>query len=517
MSDRASHPPAPEEPGSPVGDPVEPVRAPRGGHGLWEWVEASGVELVGIGRLRFLLRRFGLKGLLVLAIIAGYPVGQYSLISYGVNSTLPVLAGDFGVRFEAEEWAYHPLALKAIARRVRVVPEHHTGGTPLFTAAEVEFKGSLASTLSGLGELVMLRRFHTFNEIVIKYGQLNLERSRTGTVNWWEYAEAVPDARMRELMAGLYRIRAVVVENASIAYIEHLVGNSGSGVIQTAQAAFNVDGINGAITDIRPALAGDRLPTRVRASARSSDGLIDLEGRMALGPDRAGAGRSDGLLAVSASTPDRGGFGYELVFVLNNVGAAALTRSLPATTVRATGGFVHGRITLRHDAPTCETDLLMENVTYAATPELVPSRQEYATLQRQLRDRTVSKPFAGCATPVSDAPSDDQQLRSMPPLIALAASFNEQANADAPREVRLAVARDSQALTGRASSLVFQEMARHLPPGVAEMIDEAAPSSSGNAITRGASGVGSGIRRLFGGGGGNSSNGRPRPNRPPGR
>ena len=36
-----------------------------GGHGWWEWIEASGIELVGIGRLRFLLRRFGWKGLLV--------------------------------------------------------------------------------------------------------------------------------------------------------------------------------------------------------------------------------------------------------------------------------------------------------------------------------------------------------------------------------------------------------------------------------------------------------------------
>lgn len=513
MSNRASHPPAPDESGPPPAEPAEPTRARQRGHGLWEWVEASGIELVGIGRLRFLLRRFGITGLVILILIAGYPVGQYSLISHAVNSSLPVLAGDFGVRFEAEEWSYHPLALKAIARRVRVVPAHDTGGSPLFTAAEVEFKGSLTSTLRGLAELVRFRRFHTFNEIVIRYGQLNLERSRTGALNWTEYAEAVPDDRLRELMAGLYRIRAVVVENASIAYVEHLVGRSGGGVIQTAQAAFNIDGINGAITDIRPARADDNLPTRVRASARSSDGLIDVEGRMALGPDRAGDGRGEGLLNVSTAASRRSGPGYELVFVLNNVGAAAFTRSLPATAVKATGGSVHGRITLRHDAPTCETDLRMENVTYAATPELVPSRQRYDTLQRQLRDRAVSKPFTGCPTPVSDPAPDEAP--AAPPLVAIAASFNEQANADAPQEVRLAVAQDSQALTGRASTLVLQEMARHLPPGVAAMVDDPA-SPAGNAVTRGAASVGSGIRRLFGGGGSGGSN-RSRPNRPPGR
>lgn len=513
----------PEVPGETKGSEADPLRTEShtpamtpdsrrsGGHGWWEWIEASGIELVGIGRLRFLLRRFGWKGLLVLAIVVGYPVGQYSLISYVVNSSLPVLAGDFGVRFQAAEWSYHPLALRAVARNVRVVPAHDTGGEPLFTAAEVEFQGSLASSLRGVTELLTFQTFHTFNEITIRYGHLFLERSRTGTLNWSAYEEAMPEERRRELQAGLYRIRAVVMENGSVTYVEHLAGDSGGGVIQTTQARVHVDGINGAITDIGPAGEAERLPTQVRIAARSADGTIDIEGRLAFGP-HAASGAGNGALQAAGTEARGEGLRYQLAVALSNIGAAAFTRTLPATRVVATGGSVHGHITLRDSAPECETALAMENVTFAPNAQLVVSRVEYETLQRQLGNRVVSRPFVGCepATPGTMPPGRIRSPASSP-VAAIAASFSEQANADAPREVRLAVARDSESLTGRTSALVLQQMAGRLPPGVAAVVEGAAAQPAGNAVTRG-------LRRLFrsGGSGADSSGSRPPP-RPPQR
>lgn len=553
MADSVSRPPGPDEPGAPAdGDapateaasaaartPRRPrARAPSSrkrspkkktaaapsrakGHGWWEWVEASGIELVGVGRLRFLLRRFGWKGILILVIVAGYPVGQYSLISYAVNSSLPVLAGDFGVRFEAEEWSYHPLALAAVARNVKILPPGHAGDQPLATAAEVEFKGSLWSSVRGLVELLSFRTFHTFNEIVIRHGQIVLERSPAGTLNWTEYAEAMPDDRRRELMSGLYRIHALVIENGSISYVEHLSGGSGGGVIQTTQARVYVDGINGAMTGIGPADDPASLPTRLRLDARSSDGTIHVEGRLGLRPEGERRPRPD-LRQVSLDAGVASGPGYELIFVLNNIGAAAFVRSLPATSITATGGSVHGRLTVRHATPVCESDLRMENVTFAPNAQLVGGRTEYETLQRQLQGRSVSRAFVGCDGRSSPAtPERPGPVPVWSPVSAVAASFNEQANADAPRNVRLAVARDSQSLTGRASTLIFDEMTRHLPPDVAAMIDAERDEAAGNAVSRGARSVGNRLRRLFGGGGGGSddnSRSTPRtPNRPPGR
>lgn len=489
------------------------------GHGWWEWVEASGLELVGVGRLRFLLRRFGWKGVLLLAIVAGYPVGQYSLISHAVNSSLPTLAGDFGVRFEAEEWSYHPLALKAVARNAKILPPGHAGGPPLATAAEVEFKGSVWSSVRGLFELLSFQTFHTFNEIVVKHGQLLLERSPAGTLNWSEFAAAMPADRRRDLMSGLYRIQAIVIENGSISYLEHLTGGSGGGVIQTSQARVYVDGINGAMTDIGPAGDPDSLPTRLRVDARSSDGTIHVEGRLGLRPEGEVRGAPN-VRRVSLAGDTADGPGYEIVFVLENIGAAAFVRSLPATRVTATGGAVHGRLTVRHEAPACESDLRMENVTFAPNAQLAGGRAEYESLQRQLQGRTVSRAFVGCSTRSSTPEGAEPGPANAGPVAAIAASFNEQANADAPRDVRLAVARDSQSLTGRASNLVMDEMARHLPPDVAAMLDAENSQAAGNAVTRGARAVGSGLRRLFGGGGGASGSSRPAnrtPTRPPGR
>jgi hypothetical protein len=553
MAKRVPQPPSPDDPGlegnasqavaeALPADPAAPVtpdaprrrrtaatgsaarRAPRArtrssprkhakeGHGLWEWVEASGLELVGVGRLRFLLRRFGLKGVLILALIAGYPVGQYSLISYAVNRSLPALAGDFGVAFEAEEWSFHPLALKAIARNVKIRPQHEEAGQPLFTAAEVVFQGTLLSSLRGVMDLVLLRPFHTFNEITVKHARVHLERSRTGTLNWSDYEEAMPEERRRELAAGLYRIHALKLENVSVAYIEHLPGDSGGGVIQTVQAAVFVDGINGSITDIGPARSRDQLPTRVRVAARSSDGTIDIDGRMALrGGNRPNAEGDPRLQTVALRTVPDEGLAYEITIDLNNIGAAAFARSLPPTRVMAAGGSVRGRLKLRNRAPMCESALAMENVRFTPNAQMVPSKAEYDSLYQDLRNRVESMEFKGCAPLERTVVPENKgaPTRSNPPTaVAIAASFYEQANADAPPKVRAAVARDSQTLTGRAASAVLDDMARQFSKDLGRRVggetgqvleaainDGATRSTqpSGNPLTRG-------FRRLFGGG-----------------
>jgi hypothetical protein len=320
-------------------------------------------------------------------------------------------------------------------------------------------------------------------------------------------------------MSGLYRIHALVIENGSIAYLEHLPGGSGGGVIQTTQARVYVDGINGAMTNIGPAEDPTSLPTLVQVEARSADGTIHLEGRLGLRP--AAEALAPGIQRVGMGAAVASGPGYELVFVLNNIGAAAFVRSLPATSVTATAGSVHGRITVRHVAPGCESNLRMENVTFAPNAQLVAGRAQYDTLQRQLSGRTVTRPFAGCSEGQPATGPGVSATGQPPPVAALAASFNEQANADAPRDVRLAVARDSQSLTGTASDLALARMMGHLPPGVAAMLDASDGEGADNAVARGARSVGNGLRRFFSGGGdgGGGSRNRPaaRPQRPPGR
>jgi hypothetical protein len=167
----------------------------------------------------------------------------------------------------------------------------------------------------------------------------------------------------------------------------------------------------------------------------------------------------------------------------------------------------------------------MVNVKYAPNPQLVRSRDEYDELQRQLRDRVVTKPYQGCSvikeTEKPDSKGDPTPKRYASTVLAFTAAFNEQANADAPPDVRAAVARDSYALTGKtAANAILNDVTSHLTNDVAGRIGgqtgamlqqaagtrpstakSAAPAQSDdNAVTRGAKSLGGGIKRFFGGG-----------------
>jgi hypothetical protein len=500
---------------------------------------------VGKQRPRSPLRRLGVKAALILVLI-GFPLGQYSLIGYAVNSSLPALAGDFGLVFHAEEWSYRPFSLTAIARNVVMRSKHDVerDGKPLFTAGEIEFRGSLFSVLKGLKELLTFNTFHTFNEITIKNAQLHLERSRTGALNWSEFEEGFPEERLNELLSGLYQIKAVILDDVRVEYIENLAGNSGGGVIQTAQAAVHVDGIRGAITEIGPPKPGEDMPSRIKVRARSSDGTIDIDGKLAFRP----SGRlwpsplvQSAALAGAPTQPAArtDGFGYHLVVDLSNIGAAAFVRSMPPTRVTATTGSVNGRLAVRsHGTPPCESALQMERVEFAPNPQLVRSRDEYDALQRQLQGRVVTREYKGCeaaeqsreASPPSG--TDGGQKRYASRVVAFTAAFNEQANADASPDVRAAVARDSQALTGRGANAVLNDMTSRVTSELAgkiggqtgALLQQAAgtrPSGAtsdaadDNAVTRGAKSIGGGIKRLFGGGNKKPTNTKPRPSAKP--
>src|SRR5262249_28085288 len=152
----------------------------------------------------------------------------YSFLKYAVNSTIPKLVGDFGVEFEAEDWNLHPASLTGIARNVRLRPPHDTFAAPVFIADEVEFSGTIGTVLAGLGSdllsLATLGRLdigQPFNEIRITHGELHLELSTTGHLNWTDFWDAVPQKRKDQLKRGLFPVNAVFIDRLKISYIEH--------------------------------------------------------------------------------------------------------------------------------------------------------------------------------------------------------------------------------------------------------------------------------------------------------
>ncbi len=516
---------------------------------LWETVEAAAIEVPGIRGVLLLGHRFGWRGLILIVLIVGGPLGNYSLLRWAVYYTVPRLAGDFGMSFEAEDWSFHPLSFKAVARNVQIRPEHDPQATPIFTAGEIVFQGDVGSTARGLLELASLRPFHTFNEITVRHGQINLERSLTGQLNWWEYAEMIPEGKQQELLSGMYRINTLAMQDVSIGYVEHVPGQSGSGIIESVRAELHVDGLTGVVTDVRQVGHVDDMPTLVRASARSADGTIDIEGKVGLtagGPfskstPRAQPNGDVQYVSTSAAPVASGGalaphdgWYYDLTIALHNIGAAAFTRTVPNARFVAKEGTLNGRLRLVDHRPICDdSQLAMENVKFVPNRAAIWTKSEFDEMQRMLEPRSVTRRYEACkpfneappasqpqAGPDLQPPAGQPQFASSRGIVALAAAFNEQANEDAPPTVRRAVALENRRITGRsladaaiadtsdrAAQQVGQIFTEKFGPqtgqAVQQMMSGSAKGADGkpdsSPVAKGAGKVGHGIKKFFGG------------------
>ena len=511
---------------------------------FFEWLEAASVEIPGVRPFLFLWHKLGLAGTVLVLAVVGAPLGEYSLISLAVNRTVPTLAGDFGMDFDAE-WSYHPFSLKAVARHVKIKPEHPASAPPIFTAAEIEFQGSIASTLSTLWDAVRLRPLHTFNEITIRKGELHLERSLNGTMNVAEHWERMDEQRRAELKSGLYHINAISLDDVKVEYVERVPGHSGSGVIETAQVNIHIDAISGAITDIGPVELSTlqpnrppRMPTRVSLTARSSDGTLDIQGVVALVEARGEHAEADARIrrvAVDAHAPTAAASDaplYELYVQLSNIGAAAFTRTVPGLELIATHGVVHGKIVFRDHTPSCESQAEMEDVQFGPNPNvrLVPAR--YNEIQQQRQNWSYSGKYDPCeglnppkelAPP--DAKPDPARNAARTGAAAAVLAFNRQATTTAPPALRSAIARDERKYVGEsaadaaigdassrvterlgqaASKLVGPRTGAVLQRSLSGQSTTTAPGgdqhASSNPVAKGAKSVGHGIKRLFGGG-----------------
>jgi hypothetical protein len=508
---------------------------------LWEWVESACVEVPGVRTFLLLWRKLGFVGTLLVLAVVGYPIGEYSLISMAVNRTVPKLAGNFGMDFDAD-WSYHPFAMKAIARNVKIKPEHPAAAAPLFTASEIEFQGSIASTLSTVWDAVRFRSLHTFNEITVRNGELHLERSLNGTMNVAEYWDRMNETKRSELKSGLYHINALNLDDVKVHYIERVPGHSGGGVIETTQVNIHIDAISGSLTDIRPvdirdaqANAPPRMPTNIWLTGRSSDGTLEVQGSVAFIEDDPGRQApkserlpdprtrrvSDAELAVSATETPL----YELHVRLTNIGAAAFTRTLPGLELVATRGVVQGNIVFRDHEPTCKAAATMVDVQYAPNPNVVfvPARYEAIRQQQNWSHTGEYDPCRGliAAAPALPVPKNASRTGVAGAVLA----FTRQSTETAPPAIRAAAVRDEQRIAGESityaalaetSNRIAQSAGRVATKLAGPRIggalqqsmssDPNAGASTGgqqatNPLAKGAKSVGHGLKRLFGGSG----------------
>jgi hypothetical protein len=495
------------------------------------WLEAAHIPIHGLEFLLIWWRKLGTLWMSAFLVALSAPVGGYSLLTYAATHSIPDWIGDFGVEFNAKEWNVHPFSLTAEARDVTLRRDSHS--EPVFTAATVEFSGSLRTLLAGI-----FRRGAVYNEIQIRHGEVNVQQSLTGDWNWVDFVEGVPADRRRDAMEGLYEIKDVRFENLKIVYTEHVPGNSGGGgVIQTTQATIYIDDVNGHVSDLRQATLEAERPTGFQLKARTADGVIEMRGEAALfSTEPAAASSPSNLVKVSTGGALAGqpsGPTFSMKLYLENIGMGAFARMVPTTTIQPVKGTLRGNLELVRAASAtavvCRANLVAEDVQFAPNPRMIPSRDDYNRIQRQLIDYRMTGPYDPCSQtgpapagqpqgPPTDSPSTGSSLL---------AAFNAQTTSSAPVGVRALTAFDQQkfggqlsaaalaALGSRLNAQMATEVSRVLGPGSGSAMTQALGATAGNKpsatsapaaspqknpVSSGAKSVGRSLKRLFGGG-----------------
>jgi hypothetical protein len=498
-------------------------------------LELGGVGVPGVDTLLVLWRKFGLKRLFWVVLLVGVPVSDYSLLRWAVYSGIPRTVGNLGVAFEAEEWSLKPLSLTAVAYNVKVRAPHDEA--PVFTAGEMKFTGSIWTFLRGLPDMVTFHLFggdQPFNEIEVKHGELRVERSPAGGINLQEALASVPLERQQDALDGVYQVQALKLDDVRVTYVEHLSAGASDGIFRTAQAEVYVDQIQGTIVDLVRPKDDDERPTRINLQARSASGTIHIQGDAAIFRPRkqdSNERQNGGApLRVGNRAADADGPLFDLTVALANVGAAAYGKMVPVTTIVPTEGSINGttKVKRRVRALDCEGYFTVSNVKFGPNPAVFTDPASFEIVKRGLATVPSDGQFDICGR----TPGDGLRASAdAAPATGLLASFNAQATANASPAVRALVSRDQRALAGQPVEMSLDQvtkgiadqlggrLARSLGNGVAGKIaggalsesltgqrpaQNQADSSGSNPLAKGVKGVGSGIKKLFGGGKDNS-------------
>jgi hypothetical protein len=452
----------------------------------YENLEALGFSLHGAQFFLIWWKKLGIRWSLALFFTFFVPVAEYSLLSWAMNQGVPLMLGNLGVRFEAEEWKLHLWGPRGVARKVRLVRDERSA--PVFTADEIEFNVKVKSLVRSLWS-----HSQHFDLIAIRGADVLIEQSLLNEVNWSKFLDSVTPERREAVLSGAFQSDAIYFERVRVSYVEETPSHSGNGVIQTTQSRIYVDDVSGEFLDLIQSKESET-PTRFEMKGRSAEGIVQVSGRSRF---FAPAGQKRGVEALNAKV------------YLENIGMGAFSRTVPTTIILPARGTLRGTIEI---FPTsagldCRSNLLAEGLYFVPNPQYAIVPAVYRQLENDLRTFSTSGEFDPCNGGRTAA--------------GLLASFNSQTTVTAPRSVRVAVARDQQGFGNALAESITSDLASHFARSAGVQTTAIVGAQTGavienalapkpktdakgdedksNPVVQGAKGIGKGFKRLFGG------------------
>lgn len=466
-------------------------------------------------------KHYGLRRAVLLSLAISLPLWRYEWMPAALSAGVETMAESIGAELKVDDWSSDWFDIAVTGEDIRLEVRGPYTESWVLAADKVELDWSLVrglrNTFKRAGALLGGESppDEPVHRIRIHNGSLHLERLLSGRWNWQDAVSTSAIAGLA-ITDGQFRVPTLEADKLTLEWVEHLPGDSGGGLIEQKTSALNLTKVTLRVTDLLVPEDTRDNPTAIAIDGFTSDGSFSVDGRMnfarwmmgqhdaqrALAPPGAGL-----LRRVSATEPGAQWMpSFTASISLNNVGAAALARIIAsdASLVMASG-TISGHIKLASvdGVMTCDIDVDLHNVSYAANPRSSYVRTRRAEVERGVKDLLIN-----------DHVSRQCRVDSASPDVRVASVLHTEITGDAVKSAPIAVqaaagfdrlrfvSMDPQARSGAMTSAVSESIGRAVggEQGAAIARDLAKPDSpTGNAMTRGVKSVGRTIGGIFGG------------------
>ncbi len=470
-------------------------------HGLRERLETAvgaakeiGVPFDAAERALFWWKHLGARAALSFFVVVLLPVLNAECRQKAAEHVVTAFAEYHDIDLEVGDWSGSFFGWGATAKDVAIKVRGPYAKAELLTAEHVRIQLSTWRWLRWNATRLPWhwRLSDVIRAVEVERPQIYAERTLAGQWNFEELLESDPSEPVSESSSGGTSIPVPHLElkNLRLQWVEQMPSQSGGGLVHASTATIYLEDVYARLDNVNIERDGRVMPVTFVIDGRAADGKFSLKGRAEPLPD------NRRLLAA---------------VYLENIGAAAFGRLVTRSALVPTSGTMTGRIEIDMKGATlgCRTNITLQNVQYGLNPTAPLQVSTRAQVERELAALQLNRGvFTTC--------NDDTSRPGFRFVQTFQTALTQEALADAPPTVRRVAAVDYKAVTNQVVDSAVAAASDALARKAGQMVGNALgvpPSGNANtlaaqpkndpatnAMSRGLKSMGSGIKKLFGGG-----------------
>lgn len=474
-------------------------------HNLRERLETAvgaakevGVPFEAAERVLYWWKHLGVRSAISFFFIVLLPVLNAECRQKAAEHVVTAFAEYHDIDLEVGDWSGSFFGWGATAKDVAIKVRGPFAKPELFTAEHVRIQLSAWRWLRWNAARLPWnwRLSDVVKDVEVERPQIYAERTLSGQWNFDELFESDASQPAAESSSSAVSIPVPHLElkNLRLQWVEQMPSQSGGGLVGASTATIYLEDVYARFDNVNVERDGRILPVTFVIDGRAADGKFSLRGRAEPLPDNRRV-----LAAI----------------YLENIGAAAFGRLVIRSALVPTSGTMTGRIELDVKGSTlgCRTNVTLQNVHYGLNPTAPLQIAGREQVERELAAMQLNRGvFTTC--------NDDTSRPGFRFVQTFQTALTQEALADASPTVRRVAAVDYRSVTNQVVDSAVAAAGDALARKAGEMVGKAfgvppannsanafapAPPPAKNdqaasAVSRGLKSMGSGIKKLFGGG-----------------